>query len=134
MGLRVPFCWQIKPAGGGQTACAPSTQLGVHVAAAEVVVAGRRDGMQIEGVTVTVTVDAEQVFVAQVEVADVLVDFSVVQDELVDLGDDDDVDHVVADDLTELLCEVVFEEDVDKVVVLGTLIVVFPNDQSDYST
>lgn len=86
-----------------------------------------------EGVTVTVTVDAEQVFVAQVEVADVLVDFSVVQDELVDLGDDDDVDHVVADDLTELLGEVVFEEDVDKVVVLGTLIVVFPNDQFDSS-
>ena len=46
---------------------APSWQVGLH-AGADVVVEGR----QIEGVAVTVTVDAEQVFAALVEVAHVL--------------------------------------------------------------
>ena len=119
MGLRVPFCWQIAPSGGGQTGLAPSTQVGEH-AAADVVA----DGRQIEGVRVTVTVDAEQVFVALVEVAHVLEeDFTEVQ-ELVVLGDDVGVAHVVADDLKGLLCEVVLPGDVDDAVVLGTLTVV----------
>ena len=108
----MPFCWQIAPSGGGQTGWAPSTQVGVH-AGADVVA----DGRQIDGVTVTVTVDAEQVSVALVEVAHVLEDFTEVQ-ELVVLGDDVGVAHVVADDLTGLLCEVVLP------VVLGTLTVV----------
>ena len=109
----VPFCWQIAPSGGGQTGWAPSTQVGVH-AGADVVT----DGRQIEGVTVTVTVDAEQVSVALVEVAHVLEDFTEVQ-ELVVLGDDVGVAHVVADDLI-----VVLPGDVDDAVVLGTLTVV----------
>ena len=118
----MPFCWQIAPSGGGQTDLAPSTQVGVHAAAD--VVADGRDGRQIEGVTVTVTVDAEHVSVALVEVAHVLEeDFTDVQ-ELVVLGDDVGVAHVVADDLTELLCEAVLPGDVDDAVVLGTLTVV----------
>ena len=87
VGLRVPFCWQIALSGGGQTGWAPSTQVGVHVAADVVA-----DGRQIEGVTVTVTVDAEQVLVALVEVAHVLEEDFTEVPELVVLGDDvDDV-------------------------------------------
>ena len=112
VGLRVPFCWQIAPSGGGQTGWAPSTQVGVLVhPGADVVVV---DGRQIEGVTVTVTVDAEQVFVAVGGVPHVLgVDFAEVT-ELV----------VVGDDLTGLLCEVALPGDVDDAVDLGTLTVV----------
>ena len=102
----MPFCWQIAPSGGGQTGLAPSTQVGVEVhCGADVVADGR--ARQIEGVTVTVTVDAEQVFVAAlVEVAHEL------------------VEDFVADVLTGLLCAVVLPGDVDDAVVLGTLTVV----------
>ena len=115
----VPFCWQIAPAGGGQTGWAPSMQVGVH-AAADVVVDTMAAGWQVEGVTVTVTVpqDAGQVFVAVVEVAHVL------EEDLTEVQDDVGVAHVVADDLTRLLCEVVLPGDVDDAVLLGTLIVV----------
>ena len=113
VGLRVPFCWQIAPSGGGQTAWAPSTQVGVpvHWGADVVVVAA---GRQIEGVTVTVTVDAEQVFVAVGGVPHVLgVDFTEVPGLV-----------VVGDDLTGVLCEVALPGDVDDAVDLGTLTVV----------
>ena len=104
VGKRVPFCWQIAPSGGGQTGLAPSTQVRVEVHAGADVVT---DGRQIEGVTVTVTVDAEQVFVAALaEVAHVL------------------AEDFVADVLTGLLCAVVLPGDVDDAVVLGTLTVV----------
>ena len=95
----VPFCWQVNPSGGGQTGWAPSTQVGVHAAADVVVVGGR----QIEGVTVTVTVDAEQVFVSLVEVVHVF---------------------VLGDDVGVILCEVALPGEVDDAVVLGTLTVV----------
>ena len=115
----MPFCWQIAPSGGGQTGWAPSTQVGVEVhAGADVVVDGR--ARQIEGVTVTVSVDAEQVFVAAlVEVAHVL------------------AEDFVADVLTGLLCAVVLPGDVDDAVVLGTLTVVLqyisPTTQHSFS-
>ena len=95
----MPFCWQIAPSGGEQTGWAPSTQVGVHEAA-DVVTDG---GRQIEGVTVTVTVDAEQVFAAVVEVAHMLGEDLAVVQELVVLGDVVGVANVVADDLRALL-------------------------------
>ena len=111
---------------------APSWQVGVH-AGAEVVV----DGRQIVGVAVTVTVDAEQVFVALVEVAHVLGEDATEVLKLVVLGDDVGVADVVADDLTGLLCEVVLAGDVDDTVVLGTLMVVLryisPTTQHSFS-
>lgn len=123
---------------------APSWQVGVGDAAADVVVDGRQmegamvtvivDAKQVfvaEGKTVTVTVDAGQVFVAVVGVPHVLgEDFTEVQD---DVG----VAHVVVDDLTGLLCEVVLPGDVDDAVVLGTLTVVLqhisPTTQQSFS-
>ena len=142
VGLRVPFCWQIAPAGGGQTGWAPSTQVGVEVhwtadVVEGVILGGRQtvgvsltvtvDAEQIVGTLVTVTVDAGQVFVAWVEVAHVEGDCTAVQ-VLVVLGD------VVADDLAGLLCEVVLPGDV---VLLGTLTVVLqyisPNTQHLFS-
>ena len=106
----------MAPSGGGETASAPSWQVGVDWGADEVV-DGTMGGRQIVGVAVTVTVDTEQValeedctavhvLVVLAEVAHVLEEDCTAVQELVVLGD------VVADDLTELL------------VVLGTLTVV----------
>ena len=127
----MPFCWQIAPAGGGQTGWAPSTQVGVAVHWAVVVPVGViLGGRQTVGVSLTVTVDAEQiagallvtvtvdtgqVFVAWVEVAHVFEEDCTAVQVLVVLGD------VVADDLAGLGCEVVLTGDV---VLLGTLMVV----------
>ena len=140
VGLRVPFCWQIDPAGGLQTGLAPSWQVGVevHWAAAEVegvILGGRQtvgvsltvtvDAEQIVGALVTVTVDAGQVPVVLAEVAHVFEeDCTAVQV----LGD------VVADDLAGLVCEVVLP---GAVVLLGTLTVVLryisPSTQHSFS-
>ena len=146
VGLRVPFCWQIAPAGGGQTGWAPSTQVGVEVhwtadVVEGVILGGRQtvgvsltvtvDAEQMVGTLVTVTVDAGQVFVAWVEVAHVLEEDCTAVQVLVVLGD------VVADDLAGLVCEVVLTGDVDDAVVLGTLTVVLkyisPNTQYPFS-
>ena len=132
VGLRVPFCWQIAPSGGGQTGWAPSTQVGVEVHwtadVVEGVILGGRQTVGVsltvtvdavhEGALVTVTVDAAQVLVAMVEVAHVLEGDCAEVQVLVVLAD------VVADDLAGVLCEVVLPDDVDDAVVLGTLTVV----------
>ena len=135
----MPFCWQIAPAGGGQTGWAPSTQVGVEVhwtadVAVGVILGGRQTvgvsltvtvvAVQVSvGAAVTVTVDAAQVLVAWVEVAHVLE------------GDCAEVQVLVV--LAGLLCEVVLPGDVDDAVVLGTLTVVLqyvsPSTQHSFS-
>ena len=141
VGARVPFCWQIAPAGGGQTGWAPSWQVGVEVHwTSDVVVGVILGGRQTVGVSLTVTVDAEQIAAALVTVTvDAAGQVPVVLAEVAHVFEEDCtavqvLGDVVADDLAGLVCEVVLA---GAVVLLGTLTVVLryisPSTQHSFS-